>query len=59
MAIKEKTVKEVGMDGITIECISARLLKARISIKSNFVRGSLRSDRGIVGGAEGQICGSP
>ena len=25
------------MDGIVIECISARLLKARISIKSNFV----------------------
>ena len=30
-------VKKAGEDGIAIECISARLLKARISIKSNFV----------------------
>ena len=37
LAIKENIVKEAGEDGITIECISARLLKARISIKSNFV----------------------
>ena len=37
LAIKEEIVKKVGEDGITIECISARLLKARISIKSNFV----------------------
>ena len=36
LAIKEKIVKKAGDDGITIECISARLLKARISIKSNF-----------------------
>ena len=35
--IKEDIVKKAGEDGITIECISARLLKARISIKSNFV----------------------
>ena len=37
LAIEEKIVKKAGEDGITIECISARLLKARISIKSNFV----------------------
>ena len=37
LAIKEKIVKKAGEDGITIECISARLLKARISIRSNFV----------------------
>ena len=36
-AIKEKIVKKAGEDGITIECISARLLKAQISIKSVFV----------------------
>ena len=30
-------IKKVGEDGITIECISARLLKARKLIKSNFV----------------------
>ena len=33
----EKIVKKAGEDGITIECISARLLKAQISIKSDFV----------------------
>ena len=37
LAIKEKIVKKAGEDDITIECISARLLKARISIKSDFV----------------------
>ena len=37
LAVKETIVKKTGEDGITIECISARLLKARISIKSNFV----------------------
>ena len=37
LAIKENIVKKAGEDGITIECISARLLKARISIKPNFV----------------------
>ena len=37
LAIKEEIVKKAGEDGITIECISARLLKARISIKSNIV----------------------
>ena len=37
LAIKEEIVKKSGKDGITIECISARLLKARISIKSNIV----------------------
>ena len=37
LAIKEKIVKKAGEGGIAIECISARLLKARISIKSNFV----------------------
>ena len=37
LAIKEEIVKKAGEDGITIECISARLLKARISIKPNFV----------------------
>ena len=37
LAIKEEIVKKAGEDGITFECISARLLKARISIKSNYV----------------------
>ena len=37
LAIKKKIVKKVGKDGIAIECISTRLLKARISIKPNFV----------------------
>ena len=37
LAIKKEIVKKAGEDGITIECISARLLKAQISIKSNFV----------------------
>ena len=37
LAIKEEIVKTAGEDGIAIECICARLLKARISIKSNFV----------------------
>ena len=37
LAIKEKVVKKAGEDGIAIECISARLLKAHISIKSGFV----------------------
>ena len=37
LAIKEEIVKKAGENGITMECISARLLKARISIKSNFV----------------------
>ena len=37
LAIKKDIVVKPGEDGITIECISARLLKARISIKSNFV----------------------
>ena len=37
LAIKEKIVKKAGEDGIIIDCISARLLMARISIKSNFV----------------------
>ena len=36
LAIKEKIVKKAGWDRIAIECISARLLKAQISIKSNF-----------------------
>ena len=37
LAIKEEIVKKAGEDGITIECISARLLKARILLQSNFV----------------------
>ena len=37
LAIKEEIVKKAGEDGITIECISARLLEVRILIKSNFV----------------------
>ena len=37
LAIKEGIVKKAGKDGITIECINARLLKACISIKSSFV----------------------
>ena len=37
LAIKEKVVKKACEDGIAIECISARLLKARISIKPYLV----------------------
>ena len=37
LAMKEEIVKKAGKDGIAIECISTRLLKARIPIKSNFV----------------------
>ena len=37
LAIKEEIVKKAGEDGITIKCISAGLLKVRISIKTNFV----------------------
>ena len=38
LAIKEEIVEKAGKDGTAIECISARLLKARISIKkSDFV----------------------
>ena len=37
LAIQEDVVKKAGEDGIVIECISARLLKGLISIKSNFV----------------------
>ena len=37
LAINEEIVEKAGEDGITIECISARLLKARISIQSDFV----------------------
>ena len=37
LAIKEEIVKKAGEDGITIECISAHLLKARVVIKLNFV----------------------
>ena len=37
LAIKEGIVKTAGEDDIAIGCISVRLLKARISIKSNFV----------------------
>ena len=32
-AVKEEIAKKYGKDGITIECISARLMKARMSIK--------------------------
>ena len=37
LAIKEEIVKKACKDGITIQCISARLLNARTSVKSNFV----------------------
>ena len=37
LAINEDIAKKDGEDGITIECISARLVKARFLIKSNFV----------------------
>ena len=37
LAIKEEIVKKTGEDGVGIECISARLLKTRVLIKSNFV----------------------
>ena len=32
LAIEEEIVEKAGEDGITVECISARLLKARVSI---------------------------
>ena len=35
--MKEEFDKKAGEDGSTIECISARLLEARISIISSFV----------------------
>ena len=62
LVIKEEIVKKAGEDGITTECISDRLLKARISVESNFVtfvRGNLRPVRGSARGAEGQTHGSP
>ena len=37
LAVKEEIVKKAGKDGLSIECISALLLKGRISIKSNFL----------------------
>ena len=37
LAIKEEIVKKAGKDGIAIECINARLLTARRSIKLNYV----------------------
>ena len=36
LEINEAIVKKAGKDGIAIECINARFLKARISIKSSF-----------------------
>ena len=35
--IKEEITKKAGKDSIAIKCIGACLLKARISVKSNFV----------------------
>ena len=58
LAIKEDIVEKAGEDGITIKCISARLLKARILIKSNFVT-FVAAYAPSAGGAEGQIPGSP
>ena len=37
LVVKEDIVSTAGTDGIAIECISARLLKARILINSEFV----------------------
>ena len=37
LVIKEELVKKASENGIAIRCISARFLKARILIKSNFV----------------------
>ena len=37
LQIKEKIAKKAGEDSIAIECISARLLKVQVSIKSIFV----------------------
>ena len=46
-AVREEIVKKAGKDGITIECISARILKAPYFDSINFchVCGSLRSYR--------------
>ena len=61
LAIKEEIVEEAGEDGITIECISARLLKAQISIKSNFVTFvvAYAPTEEAPDGAEGEIHASP
>ena len=37
LAVKAEIGKKAGKDGIIIECVSARLLKARVLMKSNFV----------------------
>ena len=37
LVIKEEIVQKAGKDGIAIGCISARLLKGRVSTESNFV----------------------
>ena len=37
LTIKAEIVKKAGKDGIAIKCISARLMKVRVSIKSNVV----------------------
>ena len=37
LAIKAEIVEQSSDDGIAIECTNARLLKAQISIKSNFL----------------------
>ena len=37
LALKEEIVKKAGEYGITMECISGRLLEARISVKPDFV----------------------
>ena len=60
LAIKEIT-KKAGKDGIAIECISARLLKARISIESKFVTLAVAyaPTEEAPEGSESQIHGSP
>ena len=37
LAVKAEIVKKSGGDDIAIECTNTRLLKAQISVKSNFL----------------------
>ena len=63
LAIKNEIVKIAGKgSSIGIEFISARLLKARILIKSNFftfVVAYALTEEGSAGGADDQIHGNP
>ena len=57
LVIKDDVVKKARKEGIAIECISVRPLKAQI--KFCYACGRLRPDCQSPGGAEGTIYGSP